>query len=395
MSRLSSPTAVRVNRRHYVNVDSQTVRDDSLDYRALGLLTYLLDQSEGWQVRSEQLSKPKGREGRTAVRASLRKLASAGYYRLERRRLLDNSIVMGTSVSEYPVPQWIEDDKLFCTTKDPAVPVVEQEDGTFLVAYPDGTFGSDGFTVPVNDEEPPADLDEPEPEPEDGGSDEEPAAVPEPPASSGPRKPPVKVERPPTPGKAPAADAAWTSTECAAHHGISPQAWRKLVSGGFLPQHTALKGARTKVWDAAVAQAVDMEKAIAESAPFAEAAQEVADWWWEDAKKHFGAYVGKSNGFVAMRGMVEKALQAGYTRRECADALRKARQHLPSPQQWQRALGEASNRIAPTQPGGGVKYSDAATWGEPETSPTTTPDASPSGPDNDDDVQFGVVAARK
>ncbi|MGY4935961.1 hypothetical protein ACWD7T_33695, partial [Streptomyces sp. 900116325] len=176
MSRLSSPTAVRVNRRHYVNVESKTVRDTRLSFRALGLLIYLLDQKEGWQVRSDQLSKGEGREGRGAVRTALRELAANGYYRLERRRLRNGKCVMGTAVSEYPVEQWIKDNEIFSTASDPAVPVVEQEDGTFLVEYPDGSLGSDGFEpAPHDDEEPPADS-EPAPE-EEPAAEEEPASA--------------------------------------------------------------------------------------------------------------------------------------------------------------------------------------------------------------------------
>ncbi|MGX1268123.1 hypothetical protein [Streptomyces phaeoluteigriseus] len=334
MSRLPEAGGLRhnPNRPPFVIVGSKTVRDTRISYRAMALLVFLLDQAEGWQVRSDQLAKGEGREGRAAVRTALRELATHGYYRLERRRLRNGKCVMGTAVSGTSVPQWVEDHKIFSTVSNPAVPVVEQEDGTFLVEYPDGTLGSDGFTPDTHDEEPAAD---PEPEPE-----EEPAAEEEPPAA-----PPKPARRP---RRTPAQKAA----------------------------------------DDAEKEAEAKQKAEEKTA-LDQAAEEVAKWWWAHAEEHLGKYVGKNNGYVAMRSQVRKALEVGYTQRQCANALLAARKHFPSAQQWQNALGVASNHIIPSQTNGRAPYSDAATWG-------ATPDASPKGPastdaEDTDDATFGVV----
>ncbi|MFE4575746.1 hypothetical protein [Streptomyces chartreusis] len=336
MSRLSSPTAVRHNRRpRYVPIDSRTVRDTTISFRALGLLAYLLDQREGWQVRSDQLSKGEGREGRGAVRTALRELAEHGYYRLERRRLRTGKCVMGTAVSEYPLEQWIRDHEIFSTASDPAVPVVEQEDGTFLVEYPDGTFGSDGIVPDAfgDDDEPPA-----EPEDKSEVAEEPPAVAPE--ETKAPRT--RRTRRTP---EQKAADDAEKEAE------------------------------RTR--KAEVKRALDA------------AAEAVASWWWGDAEKHLGKYVGRNNGYLAMRGMVKKALEVGYSQRQCADALRHARKHLPSAQQWQTALGIVTNHIAPTRPNGRVPYSDSATWGQP--GEVVPGDTSSPAIDDSDDATFGVV----
>ncbi|MFK0159105.1 hypothetical protein ACIQVK_44430 [Streptomyces sp. NPDC090493] len=345
MSRLSDPTAVRHNRRpRFVPVDSGTVRDTNISFRALGLLTYLLDQKKGWQVRSDQLSKGEGREGRGAVRTALRELAEHGYYRLERRRLRTGKCVMGTAVSEYPIDQWIQDHKIFSSASDPAVPVVEQEDGSFLVEYPDGTFGSDGFTPdPFDDEEPPAD---PEPDPEEEPADDDASDAEEQPAAPPEGKPARRTRR--------------TSAQKAA--------------------------------DDAEKEAAAAKKAE-EKAALGKAADAVATWWWADAETHLGKYVGKTNGYVAMRGMVAKALEAGYTQRQCADALRHARKHLPSAQQWQTALGVVTNHIIPSQANGRVPYSDKATWGQQSDAPPSSPDNTPqTTADDSDDATFGVIA---
>ncbi|MFE1206345.1 hypothetical protein ACFW5V_32180 [Streptomyces sp. NPDC058762] len=334
MSRLSNPAGMRINQPNFVHVLSATVRNTHLSYRALGLLVYLLDQKPGWQVRAEQLSKGEGREGREAIRTALRELQVAGHYRLERRRLRNGKCVMGTALSGVPLEQWVRDHEVFSTQKDPAVPVIEQEDGTFLVQYPDGSLGSDGFEPdPDADEEPPVD-EEPE----------EPAAAAEPPAA------PPKKRR---------------------------------------TRRTAAQKAADDAEKAAAAEKKAEEKAALEAA-----AEQVAKWWWEDAERHLGKYVGKSNGYLAMRGMVKKALEAGYTQRQCADALRGARKHLPSAQQWQTALGVVTNHIIPSQPTGRVPYSDEATWGRQGDAPPGTPDGdTPSIPaDDSDDATFDVIA---
>ncbi|MGW2550140.1 hypothetical protein [Streptomyces sp. NPDC001635] len=338
MSRKTTPAGVRVKRRTpFVVIESATARDTKLSYRDLGLLTYLLDQSEDWQVRSEQLSQGEGREGRDAVRKSLHRLASRGYYRLERRRLRNGQTTMGTAISDHPVEQWAADYVTFGQKLD--IPVVEQEDGSFRVTYPDGSLGSDGFDpAPAEDTEKPT-AEETEDEAAEESKGEEPQAAPKPAAAPRQRK--------------------------------SPE------------ERAAEEEAKQAAADQKAA-----EKALLDAG-----AEEVASWWWADAEKHLGKYVGQANGYVAMRKQVRSALSKGYTKRQCADALRIARKHFPSAQQWQHALGVASNHINPGQANGRVSYSDQATWGTQDETPTTTATGSTAaGDDQDDDVSFGVIA---
>lgn len=136
--------------RRFVQVDRVTVRDGRISFRALGALAWLLDRPEGWDVRAEQMSSSgDGREGRDAVRTALRELAIGGYYRLERRRLINGRFAMGTAVSEEPVPSWAEQAGLY---DGRAVPVTQQADGSFVVIYPDGSARPDDF--PVDDDAP-------------------------------------------------------------------------------------------------------------------------------------------------------------------------------------------------------------------------------------------------
>jgi hypothetical protein len=127
--------------RSYLNVPSATVTDGRLSFKARGILAYLLDKPAGWDVRSVAIAADSP-DGKAAVQAGLRELARAGYYRIERRRLLDGRLVTGTAVSEEPVASWAAE---YAEYQGP-VPVVQQPDGGFLVQHTDGSLTGDGFT---------------------------------------------------------------------------------------------------------------------------------------------------------------------------------------------------------------------------------------------------------
>lgn len=91
--------------RPFLQVPSSTVRDRRLSFRARGVLAWLLDQPDGWDVRAAVIA-GHGTEGRDAVEAALRELRAAGYYRLERRRLPGGTWTMGTAVAEEADPAW-------------------------------------------------------------------------------------------------------------------------------------------------------------------------------------------------------------------------------------------------------------------------------------------------
>jgi hypothetical protein len=155
---------LRKRRTERTSVPGAAIRDTQLSFRALGVLLWLLDRPDGWSVRADQMSKegrrvdgtgpggmPHNREGREAIRTALHELGQAGYYRLERRRMISGEVRMGTAVSEDPVPQWAEQDRYFAGD---AVPVVEQNDGSFLVRYRDGSLLSEDSSPPAGCEEP-------------------------------------------------------------------------------------------------------------------------------------------------------------------------------------------------------------------------------------------------
>lgn len=331
-------------RKYHVEVESETVRDTNLSYRSLGILTYCLDQHESWQVRSEQLSRGEGREGRDAVRKSLHQLAKYGYYRLERRRFRDGKTVMGAAISEYPMEQWARDYEIF--GEDLTIPVVEQEDGSWKVRYPDDTYGPDGITAGAA------------PGTEDVPADGEPATAVEGEADA--EEAPAKEAKRPLP---PAARAS---------------------AKGKRPQPARPRATKKKPDDAPVGGESPEPK---KKTP----AQEVAAWYYDHATKHLGPYAGpkKSGWYFSLVKLSEQALEAGYDKQQVAKAFQRTGVHWPSAPVFQRALSDERNGAPmPVRYGGRpTLYSDAATWG-----PVGSDAPPPPAPTFDEPV-FSVVPA--
>lgn len=131
----------RIQNTPFVMVPSTTITDKRLSFKARGILAYLLDKPDGWDVRAESIARDSDKDGREAVQSGLRELAAAGYYRLERRRMRDGTFTMGTAVSAVPVPEWVTD---YADSDGKPVTVVEQADGTFD-GIPAGQTGN-GFS---------------------------------------------------------------------------------------------------------------------------------------------------------------------------------------------------------------------------------------------------------
>jgi hypothetical protein len=146
---------LRKRTRPFTAVPNDAVDDWTIGYRELGLLVRILRMPEGFVIRSEQLStEGKGktlrgrtakREGREAIRTALRNLALAGYYRLVRLRDRQGMFAMATDITEDPDQVWAAQARVF---GGKPVPLIEQEDGTYLVKYPDGTMLPDDVVPP-------------------------------------------------------------------------------------------------------------------------------------------------------------------------------------------------------------------------------------------------------
>ena len=78
---------IRVKRRElpFVQVDKSAIDDDSLSWRAKGLLVYLIAKPDNWNCNMKQLSGASA-EGRDATRKAMQELAKAGYVKKKPHR---------------------------------------------------------------------------------------------------------------------------------------------------------------------------------------------------------------------------------------------------------------------------------------------------------------------
>lgn len=109
-------SGLRKRQAGFAAVPNETVWDDVLPTRALGVLTKLIALPEDWDLRTDWLvekCKPGG-DGREAVMTALRHLRRLGYYRVERRRREGGTFVTGVSVSDVRIPAWAEQHAAAC-----------------------------------------------------------------------------------------------------------------------------------------------------------------------------------------------------------------------------------------------------------------------------------------
>ncbi len=171
---------LRKRTRPFTQIPNDVVDDFTISYRELGLLVRILRMPEGFVIRSEQLAnegkgktlrgRPGDREGREAVRTTLRKLALAGYYRLVRIRFPDGTFAMATDISEDPVETWASQAAVF---GGKPVLIYRDKDGNDQVKYPDGTILPDDTMPPkgmahLGEQDPGDDGDEEEEAPKPG-----------------------------------------------------------------------------------------------------------------------------------------------------------------------------------------------------------------------------------
>jgi hypothetical protein len=99
-------TIVRAPREdRFTILNRSIISDDRLSFRALGLLTFILDKPDDWRIDSTSLARGEGREGRDAVRTALTELETAGYLRRKRIRREDGTFDMESTVYDMPVEQ--------------------------------------------------------------------------------------------------------------------------------------------------------------------------------------------------------------------------------------------------------------------------------------------------
>jgi len=75
----------------YAQISNAMLEDDTLSFKAKGLLSYLLSRCDDWDVYQSQLA-DLGPDGETSVRSGIDELMEAGYIQREPRRNEDGTI---------------------------------------------------------------------------------------------------------------------------------------------------------------------------------------------------------------------------------------------------------------------------------------------------------------
>lgn len=299
----------------YTPVPNDTVEDFTIGYRELGLLTRILRMPEGFVIRSEQLAnegqgktlrgrKP-DREGRGAVRTTLRNLALAGYYRLVRIRMQDGTFCMATDISEDPLPTWAAQAAVF---GGKPVPLFQQRDGSHKVKYPNGVL------LP-EDSMPPEGL-EPAVSCEDGGEDGagETGQIPK----TGFRSPGNRAPQNRATEKAATGEPS-SLTEMVSEDGQQDSVPASQVRLGDAERETDSSSVDGQI-------TITGEVEPTQVAPSAEADENrlvmgIARAWLAEWKKNGGLVTTKGDPLMALRGVIEKARAAGATENEIKFAL--------------------------------------------------------------------------
>jgi hypothetical protein len=274
----------------YLKIPSSTIRDSTISFRARGILAYLLDMPDEWDVRSEVVA-ANGKEGRGAVRTALHELGERGYYRIERRQMRTGKFAMGTAISERPVPEWADQ---YAEYDGKPVPVIEQADGSFRVKRKDGTLVPDGFEGHVSaghteDQEPVAGSPVAE-DPDHGEPD------------SGP----------PQDGSLGA-----LSTTHTQDRDVSPDDSLRSSSAGanFDQAQPHLVEVPTDADGASTTRAIGDDLATE--------SRRIANDWWRHYEERFGKVPvnGNSRPFVPLQRMIQAALEAEYSETQIKHAL--------------------------------------------------------------------------
>ncbi|MHB1569144.1 MAG: hypothetical protein ACYCT1_14350 [Steroidobacteraceae bacterium] len=95
--------APRLNQ-HVLLTPIATVRDETISYRALGVLSRLLSNADGFGQSAEDLASGEGREGRDAIRSALRELRAARYI-VRRPRVGADGRFLGVEMYVFDTPQ--------------------------------------------------------------------------------------------------------------------------------------------------------------------------------------------------------------------------------------------------------------------------------------------------
>jgi hypothetical protein len=136
-------------RRQYENIPLPLIRDARLSYRALGVLTRLLSNADGFRMNSADLARER-KEGRDAVRAALSELEDAGYIVRAKRQNTRGQWSTVMIVSEEPPGRPEPHSAVFQASVFPASVVQASENQALKSSSTNEHYQKDTTTTPAN-----------------------------------------------------------------------------------------------------------------------------------------------------------------------------------------------------------------------------------------------------
>ena len=90
------------HRQRFTVIDQRTINDARMSFKALGLLTWLLDKPDNWTVDSTRIANGRDKDGRDSVRSALQELEQLGYLRREKIHSENGQWISVANVYEQP-----------------------------------------------------------------------------------------------------------------------------------------------------------------------------------------------------------------------------------------------------------------------------------------------------
>lgn len=103
-----SKITVKKKTENFTILDNTGLRDETLSWKAKGLLAYLLHLPDDWHIYISDL-KNRSKDGKTAVSAGLKELIESGY--VKRNRIHENGKFKRYDYEIYEIPQKLENQK--------------------------------------------------------------------------------------------------------------------------------------------------------------------------------------------------------------------------------------------------------------------------------------------
>lgn len=90
---------------HYVNIDQQLIRDESLSWKARGIFMYLWSQTDEWYFYAKEVAKH-STDGLDTLNSGLKELEQHGYLSRKRKRDKEGCLKGTDWISQHRINQF-------------------------------------------------------------------------------------------------------------------------------------------------------------------------------------------------------------------------------------------------------------------------------------------------